>query len=80
MGDSSLRSFIHKNISYKLHAVEIEKMLKLYSNTAEVAERERAEQVISCHLQLVVDKIGLLVAYMLYHARTEATPEMRSVV
>lgn len=75
LGDTSLKAFVHKNISYKVHKAEIEKYLKLLPQITETTERERVQCLIWRHLQVVTDKIGLLMAYILYYARTESRQE-----
>jgi hypothetical protein len=80
MHDPSLNGFIAKNVSYKIHGVEIDKYLKMLAIVTEQAQRERCEFLTVKHLQLIVDKTGLLMAYLLYYARDEASSTTRAML
>lgn len=80
MQDSSLRAFINKNITYKLDEAAIERCLKTLADAPDEVERKRLQTLICTHLQLLINKNALLMAYMLYYVRDEAPCQNGAII
>jgi|GEM_PF-6636371 len=71
MVDQSPQAFMQKNISYKVHALEIQHALAEMHHDTMQSDDERVTFLIHEHLRMMVAKIGLLMTYLLNAAHDE---------
>lgn len=78
--DQSPRAFIQRRVAYKYHLNEIDKLLQQLEEYAAPHDHENTICLINAHLQMLIDKFGLLMAYYLYYADAEASDEHRALL